>query len=177
MVTAMCSLGQWAQHLRTLPTHCPWEAHPDVCHSSAGHGQTEQSCWCNFSQCFQHPLSVFSQGPSWFPGALVAWPGKGGGLGRAVGEDVAQPIVWGTWKWTRFHIDGKDNVVSPARDEVLLTWWSKTLNVRDNSMQAKKWRKCYRREMGEKNLLKARQAFTIKKIFAKETAEILTFSL
>lgn len=42
-------------------------------------------------------------------------------------------------------------------------------------MQAKKWWKYCGREMEEKMLLKARQVFTIKKIFARETAEIFTF--
>lgn len=60
--------------------HCPWEAHPDVCHSPAGHGETEQSCWYNFSQCSQCPFSVSSQGPSWFGGCgqekVAGWEGQ-----------------------------------------------------------------------------------------------------
>lgn len=99
--------------------HCSWEAHPDVCHSPAGHAETDQSCdtilVSIFSVLFQFSAKVFPA----FQVLWWLWPGEGGRLGKAVGEDVAGPIARGTWRWTRSHTGGKDSIVSPDRDDVL----------------------------------------------------------
>lgn len=152
MVTAMAGLGQWAQHLRAFPTHCLWEAQPDVCTAQLAMGRLRKAADIIFVSVF---IALFQFSAKVFPGFQVPWwlrPGEGGRLGRAVGEDVAESIVWRTWKCTRSHMDGKDKVVSSAGDDVFFLP-GKMLNVRDDSMQAKKWRKYYRREMEEKILL------------------------
>lgn len=147
MVTAMASLGQWAQHHRALPILCPSEAHPDICHGPAGHRETEQSSWYNFSQCFPCPFSAFSQDLSWFPDALVAvarkkwWAGKSSGWGCGCihclrGHGGGLELTWmGRTK------------LCPRPGMMCFSYLIKQ-NV-ECKMQAKKWWKYCGREMEE----------------------------